>query len=68
MQGPDIEVLPIGGVREKVLAARREGLKRVILPSENRPDVREVDKVLLKGMKFVYVDTFEEVYRALSWR
>ena len=61
------EVLPIGGVREKVLAARRVGLKRVLLPAENKPDVKEIDKDLVKGMKFLYVDTFEEVWRHLGF-
>jgi len=61
------EVLPIGGVREKVLAARREGIKRVILPAENRADVEEIGKDLVKGLKFIYVDTFEEVWAVLGW-
>ena len=59
------EVLPIGGVREKVIAAHRLGLKRVILPSENRRDVDELRPDLVRGLKFFYVDTFEEVYRVL---
>ncbi len=56
------EVLPIGGVREKVLAARALGLKRVMLPAENKRDVVELKKDLVKGLEFVYVDTFREVF------
>jgi ATP-dependent Lon protease len=55
------EVLPVGGVREKVLAAKRYGLRRVILPSENRRDVDELKADLVKGLRFVYVDRFEQV-------
>ena len=55
------EVLPIGGVREKVLAAKRYGLKRVILPSENRSDIEELNEDLVRGLRFIHVDCFEEV-------
>ncbi|MGA1525279.1 MAG: S16 family serine protease, partial [Planctomycetota bacterium] len=55
------EVLPIGGVREKVLAAKRYGLKRVVLPSENRRDVEELKPDLVRGLRFTYVDRFEHV-------
>ncbi|MEY2981157.1 MAG: endopeptidase La [Planctomycetota bacterium] len=55
------EVLPIGGVREKVLAAKRYGLKRVVLPSENRRDVEELKPDLVRGLRFTYVDRFEQV-------
>ena len=61
------EILPIGGVREKVLAARREGLKRVLLPAENEPDVNEIEPNLVTGMEFIYVDTFEEVWDELGF-
>jgi ATP-dependent Lon protease len=56
------EVLPIGGVREKVLAAKRFGLKRVVLPAENRRDVEELKADLVRGLKFIYVDEFQEVF------
>jgi ATP-dependent Lon protease len=53
-------VLPVGGIREKVLAAKREGIKRVILPARNRLDVKEIPKELLKGLKFSYIEKIEE--------
>ncbi|MCA8955146.1 MAG: endopeptidase La, partial [Planctomycetes bacterium] len=59
------EVLPIGGVREKVVAARLLGIKRVILPSENRRDVEELRADVVRGLKFEYVDVFEQVFEVL---
>jgi ATP-dependent Lon protease len=54
-------VLPIGGVREKVLAAERAGLKRVILPRENEPDLEDLPPETRKELTFVPVDTIQEV-------
>ena len=50
------QVLPIGGVREKVLAAQRAGLKRVILPRENEPDLEELPAETRDELEFVLVD------------
>ncbi|MBL8726890.1 MAG: endopeptidase La [Planctomycetes bacterium] len=55
------EVLPIGGVREKVLAAKNFGLARVILPKGNEPDVLELKPDLVAGLAIEYVDSFERV-------
>ncbi len=56
------QVLPIGGVKEKVLGAKRAGIKRVVLPKRNEPDVSEdVPPEVRKTMKFVYVDDLSEV-------
>jgi ATP-dependent Lon protease len=55
-------VLPIGGVREKVLAAQRAGLKRVILPSENEPDLEELPAETRRELDFVLVDSVEQVF------
>ena len=54
-------VLPVGGVKEKVLAARRAGIKKVILPAKNKRDIEEIRKDQLKGLKFAYVETIDEV-------
>ncbi|HYO81903.1 MAG TPA: endopeptidase La [Bryobacteraceae bacterium] len=54
-------VLPIGGVKEKVLAARRAGMKRVILPSANRKDLRDLPDEVRAEMQFVFVERIEEV-------
>jgi ATP-dependent Lon protease len=53
-------VLPVGGIREKALAARRHGIKTFILPARNLPDVAELPAEVKDGMRFVPVDTLEE--------
>jgi ATP-dependent Lon protease len=55
------QVLPIGGVREKVLAAQRYGLERVVLPKENEPDLAELPPEARKELQFILVDSIEEV-------
>ncbi len=57
------KVLPVGGIREKILAAKRAGIKTIILCSENKKDVEEVKKEYLKGLKFHYVDHISEVLK-----
>jgi ATP-dependent Lon protease len=58
------QVLPIGGVKEKVLAAHRNGLRTVILPRRNEPDLEDVAEEVRKEMKFVLVDTVDDVMKA----
>jgi ATP-dependent Lon protease len=54
-------VLPIGGLKEKTMAAYREGLTTVILPAENRPDIEEIDAEVAKALNFIYVKNADEV-------
>jgi len=49
------KVLPVGGIKEKVLAARRAGIHRVVLPEKNRRDVEEIQPELLDGLSFSYI-------------
>jgi len=56
-------VLPVGGVKEKVLAAHRAGIKTVILPERNRPHLEDVPKDVRKQMKFVYARNIDQVLR-----
>ncbi len=58
-------VLPIGGVKEKVLAARRAGMKRVILPKANERDLRDVPDSVKAELEFLFVERVEEVLAAM---
>lgn len=55
------DVLPVGGIKEKILAAKRSGVKEIILCSRNKQDVDEIKQSYLKGLKFHYVNKMEEV-------
>lgn len=55
------QVLPVGGIKEKVLAAKRAGLKEIILCWQNEKDVQEIDSNYIKGIKFHYVRTMNQV-------
>ena len=59
-------MLPIGGVREKVLAAHRAGIKRIILPRENEKDLQDPDDLpaaARRDLQFIYVSTVQEALR-----
>jgi len=58
------QVLPIGGLKEKSLAAQRAGIKRVIVPERNEGDVTEIPEHELRGLEFVFVDTIEKALEA----
>jgi ATP-dependent Lon protease len=58
------QVLPIGGIREKSLAAQRAGLKRVIMPRENEPDLAELPTETKRELEFILVDSIDEVFEA----
>ncbi len=58
------KVMPIGGVKEKVLAAKRAGIKTVILPEKNKNDLEDVPEDLRKEMNFIFVDTIDQVIQA----
>jgi ATP-dependent Lon protease len=55
------KVLPVGGIKEKILAAKRAGLKDIILCKDNRKDIEEIKTEYLKGLTFHYVDDIKEV-------
>jgi ATP-dependent Lon protease len=56
-------VLPVGGIREKALAARRHGIKEFILPARNEPDLAELPAEVKDGMRFIPVHTLEEALK-----
>ncbi len=55
------KVLPVGGIKEKILAAKRAGIKEIILCKENKKHIEEINDLYLKGLKFHYVDDIKEV-------
>lgn len=55
------EVLPVGGIKEKILAAKRANIKEIILCKENEKDILEIKQSYLKGLKFHYVTEMKEV-------
>ena len=56
-------VLPIGGLKEKTLAAKRLGIRKVIIPKRNRKDLEEIPQYIKKGMEFVYAATMDQVLK-----
>ena len=55
------KVLPVGGIKEKILAAKRAGIRDIILCKDNRKDIEEINEIYLKGLKFHYVNTIKDV-------
>jgi len=56
------EVLPVGGIREKVLAAQHAGVRTVVLPARNERDIEEIPPHIIKGLEFVYAKRYDDVY------
>ena len=54
-------VLPVGGIKEKILAAKRAGVHTIVISEENRKDVEDIKEIYVKGLTFVYVKTIDEV-------
>ncbi|MCI0751311.1 MAG: endopeptidase La [Flammeovirgaceae bacterium] len=57
------KVLPVGGIKEKILAAKRSGIKEIILSEKNRRDIEEIEKHYVKGLKFHFVNSVDDVLR-----
>jgi len=57
------KVLPVGGIKEKMLAAKRSGIKEIILSQRNKRDILEIEKQYIKGLTFHYVDTVDDVLK-----
>ncbi len=58
------KVLPVGGIKEKILAAKRAGIKQIILSEDNKKDISEIKNIYLKGLNFIYVKTISDVFEA----
>lgn len=57
------KVLPVGGIKEKILAAKRSGIREIVLSTRNKRDIEEIEKVYVKGLVFHYVDTVDDVLK-----
>lgn len=57
------KVLPVGGIKEKLLAAHREGIRQAILPADNRPDLKDMPKNVKDDLTIHFVETMDEVLR-----
>ena len=57
------KVLPVGGIKEKILAAKRAGIKEIILSEENRKDIEEIKEIYIKGLEFHFVKTITDVLK-----
>ena len=57
-------VLPVGGIKEKVVAAARAGIKRVMLPARNRKDYEDIPDEVRKAMEFIWLDTVDQAVAA----
>ncbi len=55
-------VMPVGGIKEKILAAKRAGIKEIVLSIENKKDIEEIKEIYLKGLTFYYVVNVDEVF------
>ena len=58
-------VLPVGGIKEKILAAKRSGINTIIISEENRKDVEDIKEMYVKGLTFVYVKNIQDVIEAV---
>ena len=56
------KVLPVGGIKEKILAAKRAGITDILICSDNRKDIEEIAEIYLEGLQFHYVETILDVW------
>lgn len=54
-------VLPVGGIKEKILAAKRAGIKTIFMSVENKRDIEEINELYIRGLEFIYVSTAMEL-------
>lgn len=62
------EVLPVGGLKEKIIGAKNAGIKKIFLPIENKNEVLEIEKEIESGIKYIYVSNYKEVFEGLKGR
>ena len=54
-------VMPVGGIKEKILAAKRAGVQTIVISEDNRKDVEDIKEIYIKGLEFIYVRTITDV-------
>lgn len=59
-------VLAIGGLKEKIIGAKRAGIKKIFVPKKNKKDIEEIDSEILKDLKIIYVDNYLDIYNKLK--
>lgn len=59
------KILPVGGVREKVIGANRNGIKRIFIPRQNEKDLEDIPNEIKSGMQFILVDRYMDIYKQL---
>jgi ATP-dependent Lon protease len=57
------KVLPVGGIKEKILAAKRSGIKNIVLSEENKKHVEEIEQSYINDINFIYVEKMEQVLK-----
>ena len=57
----DVRILQVGGIREKLLAAKRAGVRTIVLPGKNSTDVKEVPPEILNGLEILTIENLEEI-------
>ena len=58
-------VLPIGGLKEKVIGAHRAGVRKIFIPTENKKDLEEIPEEVKKDIKFILVDNYKDIYKKI---
>lgn len=59
------KILPVGGLKEKLIAAKRCGIKIVFIPKDNSNDIEEIDDIIKEGLEIIFVSDYEEIYRKI---
>jgi ATP-dependent Lon protease len=59
------DILPVGGLKEKIIGAKKAGIKKVFLPKDNEEEVKLFDKEITSGIRFVYVENYLQVFENL---
>ena len=58
-------ILPVGGIKEKVLAAYRQGIRKILLPADNKRDIEEIPLSVRKKLDFVFLETVEDAFKEI---